>query len=72
MSDLSIFVDESGDFGAYKAYAPYYLFTLVFHEQSRDIRPQLHHLEKALAEIGFDSSHCFHTGPIIRREEDYR
>ena len=34
MKELSIFVDESGDFGAYEPHAPFYLFTLVFHDQN--------------------------------------
>ena len=33
MRELSIFVDESGDFGPYETHAPFYLFTLVFHDQ---------------------------------------
>ena len=32
---LSIFIDESGDFGAYEAHAPYYLVALVYHDQIR-------------------------------------
>lgn len=32
MSDLSVFIDESDDFGAYEKHAPYYLITLVFHD----------------------------------------
>lgn len=72
MNELSIFVDESGDFGAYESHAPFYLFTLVFHDQSHSITEQLKHLEGGLADIGFDAKHCFHAGPIIRREEDYQ
>lgn len=37
MKELSIFVDESGDFGEYKQHAPYYIITMVFHDQSNDI-----------------------------------
>lgn len=72
MSCLSIFVDESGDFGAYESHAPFYLFTLVFHNQSHSIDEQIKHLERGLSDIGFESRHCFHAGPIIRREEDYQ
>ena len=36
-STLSIFIDESGDFGELKERPAYYLVTLVFHDQSRDI-----------------------------------
>ena len=72
MSDLSIFVDESGDFGTYEPHAPFYLFTLVFHNQNHSIVEQIKHLERGLSDIGFESKHCFHAGPIIRREEDYQ
>lgn len=72
MQELSIFVDESGDFGAYEAHAPFYLFTLVFHDQHSDITEPLMHLEKGLTDMGLGKDHCFHAGPIIRREEDYR
>ncbi len=34
MSELSVFIDESGDFGPYEHHAPYYIITLVFHDQS--------------------------------------
>lgn len=72
MSELSIFVDESGDFGTYEPHAPFYLFTLVFHNQDNSIAEQIKHLENSLADLGLDSKHCFHAGPIIRREEDYQ
>jgi hypothetical protein len=34
---LSIFVDESGDFGSYQPYSPYYLVTMVFYNQDDNI-----------------------------------
>ena len=71
MNELSIFVDESGDFGAYEPHAPFYLFTLVFHDQNNTIKEQLSYLESGLFDVGLDTKHCFHAGPIIRREEDY-
>lgn len=72
MNELSIFVDESGDFGTYEPHAPFYLFTLVFHNQTDSIEDQISHLEHSLSDVGFDARHCFHAGPIIRREEDYQ
>ena len=71
MKKLSIFVDESGDFGQYEKHAPFYIFTLVFHDQDCSILSQIEHLEHNLIDIGMPSTHCFHAGPIIRREEDY-
>lgn len=72
MSTLSIFVDESGNFDPYETHAPFYLLTLVFHDQEKAITNQIRHLEEGLIESGLDTKHCFHSGPIIRREEDYQ
>ena len=72
MRELSIFVDESGDFGPYETHAPFYLFTLVFHDQKNEIQSQIQYLEKGLLDMGLPAKHCFHAGPIIRREEDYQ
>lgn len=33
MKELSVFIDESGDFGAYEPHSPYYIITMVFHDQ---------------------------------------
>lgn len=30
--ELSIFIDESGDFGKYDYQSPFYILTLVFHD----------------------------------------
>lgn len=70
MNDLSIFVDESGDFGPYECHAPYYIVTLVFHEQRNDESANIQRFEQSLAEIGM-SGHVVHAGPLIRREEVY-
>lgn len=34
MREISVFVDESGDFGEYEKHSPYYIVTMVFHDQS--------------------------------------
>ena len=70
MGELSIFIDESGDFGAYDYHSPYYIITMVFHEQSSDISAPISKLEQDLRVRGFPN-HCIHTGPIIRRENEY-
>lgn len=70
MKELSVFCDESGDFGEYDHRSPYYIIVLVFHDQDIDITSELNRLEHELAMLGF-SNHCVHTGPIIRREEPY-
>ena len=72
MAELSIFIDESGDFGEYEAHSPLYLMTLVFHNQSKDISGGIEHLKKQIVEQGFPREHAVHTGPLVRREKDYR
>ena len=72
MAELSIFIDESGDFGEYEAHSPLYLMTLVFHNQSKNISGGIEHLKKQVVEQGFPREHAVHTGPLVRREKDYR
>ncbi len=71
MTELSIFVDESGDFGEYTHHSPYYIVTMIFHKQSTDITNEVSHFNNELTLLGFDPHHCIHTGPIIRREPPY-
>ena len=70
MKELSIFVDESGDFGDAANTSPYYIVSLVFHDQSIDISQQIQRLEKQLADSGINDKYI-HTHPIIRREPPY-
>ena len=37
MAELSVFIDESGNFGPYEHHAPHYIITLVFHSQDKVI-----------------------------------
>lgn len=71
MAELSIFIDESGDFGDCEPHCPFYLMTLVFHDQSKDISEQVEHLKKRVVEAGFEREHAIHAGPLVRREKDY-
>ena len=68
---LSIFCDESGDMGNYSKHSPYYLITLVFHDQSIDLTDKITQLDKNLDYFGY-SNHLIHTGPLIRREEPFK
>ena len=68
MKELSVFIDESGDFGEVKERPAYYLVTFVFHNQDKDIDWQVANLEKSVRNAGFDVEYI-HTGPVIRREE---
>lgn len=49
---LSVFIDESGDFGPYDFHAPFYLVTLVLHNQDVDISKNIDDLESHLINIG--------------------
>lgn len=68
MKELSVFIDESGDFGEVKERPAYYLVTFVFHNQDNGIREQVSRLEESVRRSGFDVEYI-HTGPVIRREE---
>ena len=68
MKELSIFIDESGDFGEVKERPAYYLVTFVFHNQDDNIEQQVSKLEESVRTAGFDVEYI-HTGPVIRREE---
>jgi len=69
VSELSLFVDESGDFGTE---SDYYVVTLVLHEQDRDITAMVIRLAAELAACGLDAEHAIHTGQAIRGEDVYR
>ena len=71
MGELSVFVDESGDFGALAAHCPFYIVSLVVHDQDEPIDAQLGRLEKVMRESGFDRYGPVHTAPLIRREAPY-
>ena len=68
MSELSIFIDESGDFGTQSSF---YLLTFVFHDQSVDISSQLARLSDTLVAMRQRSERALHTGPMVRREDEY-
>lgn len=56
MNELSIFIDESRDFGEYSNISPYYFVALVIHHQEADISAQLQQLESSLAGLVFLST----------------
>lgn len=69
MSELSIFIDESGDFGSN---SENYLLTLVFHDQSNCIDAEIQALAHRVQELGLPSDRALHAGPIVRKEDEYR
>lgn len=68
---LSIFIDESGDFGEFERHSPYYFVTMVFHDQSKKIQQNLEHFDQSLTLMGY-KKHAIHTAPLIRRESNYK
>lgn len=69
MNELSIFIDESGDFGEYNHHSPYYIISIVMHKQSNDISNLINELDNKLIQIGYEKK-WVHIGPIVRHEED--
>ena len=67
---LSVFVDESGDFGAYNFRSPFYIVTMLLHNQQIDITEDIKGLENRLNYLSYKQN-AIHTGPLIRRESDY-
>ena len=68
--ELSIFVDESGNFQYPDKDSRFYIIALVLHDQSKRIDENVRELERLGAGIGLEE-HCFHAGPLIRREKAY-
>ena len=66
---ISVFIDESGNFGDLKDPARYCIVTLVLHDQSIDITRQIAELDRANEDLGLDPEHfIFHTAPLIRQD----
>ena len=68
MAELSVFIDESGEFGTN---SDYYLLTLVFHEQDKDISSQVKRLDSVMDAAKLPNDKPIHTAPLIRKEDDY-
>ena len=70
MKELSVFIDESGDFGEFSVTAPYYIISFVFHNQASDIEQKIKRLDDSLSDAGLKDEYI-HTHPIIRKEPPY-
>lgn len=66
MSDLSIFVDESGDSGNSK----YYLITLVFHDQDKPIINDIERYNESMLVKGLSQT-PFHFSPLLNGHDSY-
>ena len=71
MKELSIFIDESGDFSEYDYHSPYYIVSFVFHNQGNDISKSIHKLDSVLTQFNINNN-CIHTAPLVRGEEIYQ
>lgn len=69
--ELSIFIDESGDFGKYDPRSPYYIIGMVMHEQKDNIKSYVQALDVRLTMMGLRMRYV-HIGPLIRKEQDYK
>lgn len=69
--ELSVFIDESGDFGEYEPHSPYYIIGLVVHEQEKDISASIRTFDHYLQDLGFRDEFV-HVGPLIRKEAGYK
>jgi len=71
MKELSVFVDESGSFGPYESHSPFYIISLVFHNQAVDISQNLIDQRNEI-NLRRVPDITFHAGPLIRREGEYK
>lgn len=69
MKELSVFVDESGNYGGRSA--KYYLITLVFHDQSASIVEPIENYEHALRTRGRPDI-PLHMNPLMHGNESYK
>lgn len=67
LSELSVFVDESGEWGKL---SEYYLITLVFHVQSESIAEHVGKYERHLTDSCLPDI-PFHAGPLFNGHDDY-
>ena len=67
---MSIFIDESGDFGPYQSHAPYYIVSMILHNQETDITENINHLNEHIVNLNYNN-HAIHVGPDSQRIDIY-
>lgn len=67
MAELSVFIDESGNS---RRDSKYYLLTLVFHKQDKDIKSSIGTYEISLIDRGLVNI-PFHINPLLRGNDVY-
>lgn len=63
-------MDESGNFRYPDSESRFYIIGMVLHDEADDIAGLESDLLRVEDEIGLEN-HCFHAGPLIRREKEY-
>ena len=71
MKYLSVFADESGNFGEYNHRTPYYIVVFVFHDQTKDLSQNMFRLNTRIQKYNLPNN-LIHVGPLIRGEHEYR
>ena len=75
MSELGIFIDESGIFETNHSQKnnlkDLYIVSFLFHNKSMPIDEDIKNFEKFLVENGFDTQFPIHTMPLIRQQKPY-
>lgn len=75
MSELGIFIDESGVFEINNSQKDnlrdLYIVSLLFHNKSLNINEEVISFEKFLTENGFEPQIPIHTMPLIRQQKPY-
>jgi len=67
---LGVFIDESGNFDFISSKSKYYVFTLVFHDQSVNLQEHFKESEIYLVSLGYDK-HNIHTNQLVRGKDEY-
>lgn len=68
---LHIYCDESGDLGKFDIKSPVYCLSLVLLSSHDNAKPNINEfLKRSRSKNG--GKYCFHAGPIIRGEEQFR
>lgn len=69
MSDLGLFIDESGDVGSN---SEFYLITMILHDQASSIEQQEQKLCYELDLLDVHPEEAVHSGPIVRKEDEWK
>lgn len=76
MSELGIFIDESGTIDGKSSNKEilndYYIVSFLFHDKSNNIQEEINNLGNCLNFYNLDSNFPIHTMPLIRQQKPYK